>query len=614
MPLFVEDGCLQPSAVGGTAVGYFIDRSSDVVIVGVVYGAADGVREACLQAGLTILGEIVAPGPSSSEGGTLALPNGVSLRVRAGLPPWPRDGATVLVFSLAEGSLSAGAALPGLHSLGGAVVHPDEAQAQPPPQQAARPPPPSPPSVAACAPPSLPEVVALLSAAPVALARTQRALRRRCVGTHVGEEGEGGVGRALAAVLRPLARTAASLASALACALPRWGPLGGFPPTRLSITLSCLHARLVDVGLRLPHDLTTAMSHAGAASVEERSAAFWDATDLLLRCGVDVVVGAVVATWLLGHLPRGQASVHALLSTWQGEVYRRTLVPWLASIAGTGGVSGEPLPDAWRAWSAATGAGHAAGRHLAAALLAAVQWWGRVSDALLFPHLAAALHCILCGCARYGLGLSLLLSALLDGWDVVTSPLHLAACAFGFVYAAMGRTLLTLWRLFRGKKRNVLRLRVDTADAGVPQLLVSTLLFVPPFLLLPLLAAHYALLEALWLTALALRAVLWWSLTLVSNAPWGRLLGVVLPLHWLGGPVCAPPCVGLGVQRLPVPPSAAPAQWYRLHRSPASLLTVACTPVRLAWKRVALVVTFRDVLLSALTGQRLVMRALPQQA
>ncbi len=51
--------------------------------------------------------------------------------------------------------------------------------------------------------------------------------------------------------------------------------------------------------------------------------------------------------------------------------------------------------------------------------------------------------------------------------------------------------LASLWRLFRGKKWNVLRQRVDSASYDVDQLFIGTLLFTVLLFLLPTTALYY---------------------------------------------------------------------------------------------------------------------------
>lgn len=50
----------------------------------------------------------------------------------------------------------------------------------------------------------------------------------------------------------------------------------------------------------------------------------------------------------------------------------------------------------------------------------------------------------------------------------------------------------SLWQLFRGRKHNVLRRRVDTCTYDAAQLLLGTLVFTVLFFLAPTIAVFYA--------------------------------------------------------------------------------------------------------------------------
>ena len=67
-----------------------------------------------------------------------------------------------------------------------------------------------------------------------------------------------------------------------------------------------------------------------------------------------------------------------------------------------------------------------------------------------------------------------------------------------FIYACrwhglQTRVLSSLWRLFRGKKRNVLRGRIDSCDYSLDQLLLGTLLFTLLVFLFPTTFVYYLL-------------------------------------------------------------------------------------------------------------------------
>ncbi|CAN1291940.1 N-acetylglucosaminyl-phosphatidylinositol biosynthetic protein gpi1 [Linum perenne] len=70
---------------------------------------------------------------------------------------------------------------------------------------------------------------------------------------------------------------------------------------------------------------------------------------------------------------------------------------------------------------------------------------------------------------------------------------HVSALHWGIsvVYSSQIQALGAIWRLFRGRKRNPLRLRLDSYDYTVKQHVVGSLLFTPLLLLLPTTSVFY---------------------------------------------------------------------------------------------------------------------------
>lgn len=80
-------------------------------------------------------------------------------------------------------------------------------------------------------------------------------------------------------------------------------------------------------------------------------------------------------------------------------------------------------------------------------------------------------------------------------------------------------TMVSLFRLFRGKKWNVLRRRVDQADFTMDQLLVGTLLFSILFCTFPTIVAYYLLFLCAHLASLTLKTLLNSILIILNNFP-----------------------------------------------------------------------------------------------
>jgi phosphatidylinositol glycan class Q protein len=89
------------------------------------------------------------------------------------------------------------------------------------------------------------------------------------------------------------------------------------------------------------------------------------------------------------------------------------------------------------------------------------------------------------------LGASFIFAVSSDLLSVMTVHLDLVHTAFSRLYAIMLTALSALWRLFRGKKKNVLRQRIDSCDYDMDQLVVGTLLFTLIFFLFPTITVYY---------------------------------------------------------------------------------------------------------------------------
>ena len=74
---------------------------------------------------------------------------------------------------------------------------------------------------------------------------------------------------------------------------------------------------------------------------------------------------------------------------------------------------------------------------------------------------------------------------------MLNTRLHLPPCLLLRMFYLQVYALGSLWRLFRGKKWNVLRSRVDSAVYNTDQLFVGTLLFTMLLFLLPTTALYY---------------------------------------------------------------------------------------------------------------------------
>lgn len=83
------------------------------------------------------------------------------------------------------------------------------------------------------------------------------------------------------------------------------------------------------------------------------------------------------------------------------------------------------------------------------------------------------------------------LSLLSDLLSLMTFHVHCFYVASARMYSWQLSILISLFHLFRGKKRNVLRNRIDSCDYELDQLLLGTILFTLISFLLPTVVVFY---------------------------------------------------------------------------------------------------------------------------
>jgi len=112
-------------------------------------------------------------------------------------------------------------------------------------------------------------------------------------------------------------------------------------------------------------------------------------------------------------------------------------------------------------------------------------------------------------------------SDLLAFFSLHVVQLHrvVAACYAGYIAA-----LYSLFNLFRGRKYNVLRQRVDSCDYDHEQLLLGTLLFTLLVFLFPTVAAYHGLATLVRLAVLGMQVILMALLLVLDRFPWFALL------------------------------------------------------------------------------------------
>uniref|UniRef100_A0A3Q3XP98 Uncharacterized protein n=1 Tax=Mola mola TaxID=94237 RepID=A0A3Q3XP98_MOLML len=118
-----------------------------------------------------------------------------------------------------------------------------------------------------------------------------------------------------------------------------------------------------------------------------------------------------------------------------------------------------------------------------------------------------------------GLGLTFALSLLSDMVALLTFHIYCFYVYGARLYCLMIYGLSSLWRLFRGKKWNVLRQRVDSCSYDLDQLFIGTLLFTILLFLLPTVALYYLVFTLLRLVVVLFQGILRLSVDIVNSFP-----------------------------------------------------------------------------------------------
>ncbi|XP_057632006.1 phosphatidylinositol N-acetylglucosaminyltransferase subunit Q isoform X3 [Chionomys nivalis] len=128
------------------------------------------------------------------------------------------------------------------------------------------------------------------------------------------------------------------------------------------------------------------------------------------------------------------------------------------------------------------------------------------------------------------LGLTVALSILSDIIALLTFHIYCFYVYGARLYCLKIYGLSSLWRLFRGKKWNVLRQRVDSCSYDLDQLFIGTLLFTILIFLLPTTALYYLVFTLLRLLVITVQGLIHLLVDLINS----------LPLYSLGLRLCRP--------------------------------------------------------------------------
>ena len=117
------------------------------------------------------------------------------------------------------------------------------------------------------------------------------------------------------------------------------------------------------------------------------------------------------------------------------------------------------------------------------------------------------------------MGITIQLAAIIDVVRVLSFHVAVIHRILAIQHHLQLSLISSLWNLFRGKKHNILRKRVDTCYYDRYQLLCGTILFAISFFLLPSFAAYFYLFTLSQLIIVSFQASLWSLVVIVKDYP-----------------------------------------------------------------------------------------------
>ncbi|KAH8827227.1 N-acetylglucosaminyl transferase component-domain-containing protein [Flagelloscypha sp. PMI_526] len=167
-------------------------------------------------------------------------------------------------------------------------------------------------------------------------------------------------------------------------------------------------------------------------------------------------------------------------------------------------------------------------------LIDLVEIWANCLEHIFFPILPSVLYTM--GVISLIGGVTMTISLLSDLLSLMTAHIYLSYLLTNAVYKRALVTSGSLWNLFRGKRYNVLRNRVDSYEYDLDQLLFGTILFTLVAFLFPTALAYYALFAMMRLGTIAIHALMDVQVALLNHFPlFALMLRVKDPWRIPGG-------------------------------------------------------------------------------
>ncbi|CAK7266322.1 pig-Q [Sporothrix epigloea] len=229
----------------------------------------------------------------------------------------------------------------------------------------------------------------------------------------------------------------------------------------------------------------------------------------------DVIIGIAVGSYIIDNAGWVADQISMLLSTYTVDALQSS-ISWLMG------------------WPAGLKLNTELAAFLGDLFLWVIEYWSSCIEALrpALPHIIWFI-----GFSSFA-GASMPLALFSDLLSILTVHIYSFYLASARIYHWQLTILISLFHLFRGKKHNVLRNRIDSCDYDLDQLLVGTILFTFLFFLLPTVVVFYLNFAVARMVIISLKAVFDTLLSCLNHFPLFALMLRVKDPQRLPGGIC----------------------------------------------------------------------------
>ncbi|EAU34956.1 conserved hypothetical protein [Aspergillus terreus NIH2624] len=210
----------------------------------------------------------------------------------------------------------------------------------------------------------------------------------------------------------------------------------------------------------------------------------------------DVIIGIALGSYIIDNANWVAFQINNILTGWTVEGLQRT-ISWLMD------------------WPAGLKLNNELAAFLGDLFLWVIENWA-ACIANLQPYLPHIIYVI--GCSSFA-GASMPIALFSDLVSILTVHIYSFYIASARIFNWQLTIIISLFHLFRGKKRNVLRHRIDSCDYDLDQLLIGTILFTVLFFLLPTVVVFYLAFASARMMIISLKAALDTCLAFLNHFP-----------------------------------------------------------------------------------------------